>query len=293
MLKKRVAMQDIAAETRLFNSRAVVAILVVCLLFTTILINMYNLQVRSYQDYQIRSEGNRIKVLPLAPNRGLISDRNGILLAENKPVFSLELVPEQIDDIQTTLDSLAELIEISDQQQQEFLQQVRHQRRFNSIALKERLDEQEVAVISVNLHRFPGVTVEARLSRHYPFGDLFTHALGYIGKINTDDLRRLDEQGQLANYAASREIGKLGLERYYETELHGTMGFQEVEVNNRGRVIRVLRSVAATAELLWQWTRGMAPYSPFTPTQVMTLICLSTALAAPTITPYCIHRTGL
>ena len=154
MLKKRVAMQDIAAETRLFNSRAVVAMLIVCLSFSTILLNMYNLQARSYQAYQIRSEGNRIKVLPLAPNRGLVSDRNGILLAENKPVFSLELVPEQIDDIDTTLSSLAELIEISEEQQQEFLQQVRQQRRFNSIALKERLDEQEVAVISVNLLLF-------------------------------------------------------------------------------------------------------------------------------------------
>lgn len=245
MLKKRVAMQDIAAETRLFNSRALVAMLVVCTLFSIILVNMYNLQIRSYQDYQIRSEGNRIKVLPLAPNRGLISDRNGILLAENRPVFSLELVPEQIDNINTTLSKLAQLIEISEEQQQDFLQQVQQQRRFNSIALKERLDEQEVAIISVNLHRFPGVTVEARLSRHYPFGDLFTHALGYIGKINTDDLRRLDEQDRLANYAASREIGKLGLERYYEEQLHGTMGYQEVEVNNRGRVIRVLRSVPA------------------------------------------------
>ena len=104
MLKKRVAMQDIAAETRLFNSRAAIAMLIVCCLFSVILVNMYNLQVRSYQDYQIRSEGNRIKVLPLAPNRGLISDRNGILLAENRPVFSLELVPEQIDDIDATFE---------------------------------------------------------------------------------------------------------------------------------------------------------------------------------------------
>ncbi|WP_200897515.1 penicillin-binding protein 2 [Arsukibacterium ikkense] len=245
MLKKRIAMQDIAAETRLFNSRALVAMLVVCSLFSIILLNMYNLQVRSYQDYQIRSEGNRIKVLPMAPNRGLITDRNGILLAENRPVFSLELVPEQISDINSTLAQLAELIVISAEQQDDFLQQVRQQRRFNSIALKERLDEEEVAIISVNLHRLPGVTVEARLTRHYPFGDLFTHALGYIGKINTDDLRRLDEQERLPNYAASREIGKLGLERYYEEQLHGTMGFQEVEVNNRGRVIRVLRSVPA------------------------------------------------
>jgi penicillin-binding protein 2 len=245
MLKKRIAMQDVAAETRLFNSRSVVAVLVVCVLFSVILFNMYNLQIRSYQDYQIRSEGNRIKVLPMAPNRGLISDRNGILLAENRPVFSLELVPEQAGDINNTLVKLAELIEISAEQQEDFLQQVRQQRRFNSIALKERLNEEEVAIISVNLHRMPGVTVEARLSRHYPFADLFTHALGYIGKINTDDLLRLDEQGRIANYAASREIGKLGLERYYEEQLHGTMGYQEVEVNNRGRVIRVLRSVPA------------------------------------------------
>ncbi len=245
MLKKRIAMQDIAAETRLFNSRALVAMLVVCGLFSLILLNMYNLQVRSYQDYQIRSEGNRIKVVPMAPNRGLITDRNGILLAENRPVFSLELVPEQINDINNTLAQLAELIVIPTELQEDFLQQVRQQRRFNSIALKERLDEEEVAIISVNLHRFPGVTVEARLSRHYPFGDLFTHALGYIGKINTDDVRRLDEQERLPNYAATREIGKLGLERYYEEQLHGTMGFQEVEVNNRGRVIRVLRSVPA------------------------------------------------
>ena len=247
MFKKRVAIQDFAAESRLFNQRAVFAILFVVLMFSIIIFNQYQLQVVSYQDYQTRSEGNRIKVVPLAPNRGLIYDRSGILLAENRPVFSLELVPEQIKDMTATLAELATLIEFSAEQQDAFLKQVRAQRRFNSITLKEQLNDQEVAILAANQHRFPGVTVEARLSRHYPFGDLFTHALGYIGKINTRELQQLELDGEAANYAASRDIGKIGLERFYQRELHGTMGYQEVEVNNRGRLIRVLRSVPAVS----------------------------------------------
>jgi len=247
MFKKRVAIQDFAAESRLFNQRAVFAILFVVLMFSVIVFNQYQLQIVSYQDYQTRSEGNRIKVVPLAPNRGLIYDRSGILLAENRPVFSLELIPEQINDMAGTLAELATLIEFTAEQQDAFLKQVRAQRRFNSITLKEQLDDQEVAILAANQHRFPGVTVEARLSRHYPFGDLFTHALGYIGKINTRELQQLELDGEAANYAASRDIGKIGLERFYQRELHGTMGYQEVEVNNRGRLIRVLRSVPAVS----------------------------------------------
>jgi penicillin-binding protein 2 len=247
MLKKRVAIQDFAAESRLFNQRALVAMLVVVLLFSIIIVNMYQLQVVKYQDYQTRSEGNRIKVVPMAPNRGLIYDRSGILLAENRPVFSLELVPEQVSDMAATLDALAQLIALTPEQTDNFLKQVRAQRRFNSIALKEQLTDTEVAIIAANQHRFPGVTVEARLSRHYPFGDLFTHAIGYIGKINSRELQQLEQDGEAANYAASRDIGKIGLERYYQRELHGTMGYQEVEVNNRGRTIRVLNSVPAVS----------------------------------------------
>ncbi len=247
MFKKRVAIQDFAAEARLFNRRAVVAMSIVVALFSLIIYNQYQLQVVSYQDYQTRSEGNRIKVVPMAPNRGLIYDRSGILLAENRPVFSLELVPEQIADMSETLAELARLIDISNEQTEAFLKQVKAQRRFNSIALKEQLNDTEVAILAANQYRFPGVTVEARLTRHYPFGDLFTHALGYIGKINTRELQQLDSDGESANYAASRDIGKIGLERFYQRELHGTMGYQEVEVNNRGRLIRVLRSVPAVS----------------------------------------------
>ncbi|WNO62072.1 penicillin-binding protein 2 [Rheinheimera sp. MMS21-TC3] len=247
MLKKRVAIKDLAAEARLFNVRAIVAMVFVCLMFTLVVYNQYQLQIVSYQDYQTRSEGNRIKVVPMAPNRGLIYDRTGILLAENRPVFSLELVPEQIKDMPQTLTELATLIEISAEQQQNFLQQVKQQRRFNSIALKELLNDDEVAILAANQHRFSGVSVEARLSRHYPFADLFTHAIGYIGKINPRELQQLDDANELSNYAATRDIGKIGLERFYQQQLHGTMGYQEVEVNNRGRTIRVLRSVPAVS----------------------------------------------
>ena len=247
MLKKRVAIQDFAAESRLFNRRAIVAMLIVVALFSLIIFNQYQLQVVKYQDYQTRSEGNRIKVVPMAPNRGLIYDRSGILLAENRPVFSLELVPEQVSDMDATLAALGTLISLSPEQLDAFLKQVRAQRRFNSIALKEQLTDTEVAIIAANQHRFAGVTVEARLSRHYPFGDLFTHAIGYIGKINSRELQQLEEDGEAANYAASRDIGKIGLERFYQRQLHGTMGYQEVEVNNRGRLIRVLRSVPAVS----------------------------------------------
>ncbi|WP_445768556.1 penicillin-binding protein 2 [Rheinheimera sp.] len=247
MLKKRVAIQDFAAESRLFNQRALVALLGVVALFCLIIYNQYQLQVVSYQDYRTRSEGNRIKVVPMAPNRGLIFDRNGILLAENRPVFSLELVPEQVKDMPATLEALAELIDISAEQRDSFVKQVQAQRRFNSIALKEQLNDTEVAILAANQHRFAGVTVEARLSRHYPFADLFTHALGYIGRINSRELQQLELDGEAANYAASRDIGKIGLERFYQRELHGTMGYQEVEVNNRGRAIRVLRSVPAVS----------------------------------------------
>ncbi|MDP4529838.1 penicillin-binding protein 2 [Alkalimonas delamerensis] len=245
MRRQREAIQDYAAEAQLFKRRALVAFSLVVLAFLLIFFNMYHLQVRSYYEYQTRSEGNRIKVVPVAPNRGLIYDRNGILLAENTPVHSLEIIPEQVRNLEETLTALAELIEISPEQKQSFLQDVRRQRRFNSIALKEQLTEQEVAILAVNQHRFPGVTLEARLSRTYPFGDLFTHAIGYIGRINSNDLQRLREQELAANYAASRNIGKIGLERYYEQLLHGTVGYQEVEVNNRGRVIRTLRSEPA------------------------------------------------
>ncbi len=245
MRTPRIAIADHAAEALLFNRRIVFSVIVVIVFFCVLLINLYQLQVVRYEEYSTRADGNRIKLVPLSPNRGMIFDRNGLLLAENSPVHSLELVPEQVADLAVTVAALSQLISIDDDTQQHFFKEVKQQRRFKSISLKEHLTEQEVAILAVHLHQFPGVTLEARLTRNYPYGDLLTHALGYIGKINEKEYQALDAAQVSANYAASRDIGKTGIEKFYESQLHGTVGYQEVEVNSRGRVIRTLREQPA------------------------------------------------
>jgi len=247
MRKTRIAIADHAAEALLFNRRIVFSVIVVLVLFSVLLLNLYQLQVVRYEEYSTRADGNRIKLVPLSPNRGMIYDRNGVLLAENSPVHSLELIPEQVADLPATVSALSKLISIDDETQQRFFKDVKQQRRFKSISLKEHLTEQEVAILAVHLHQFPGVTLEARLTRNYPYGDLLTHALGYIGKINEKEYQALQAAEVSANYAASRDIGKSGIEKFYESQLHGTVGYQEVEVNSRGRVIRTLREQPAVS----------------------------------------------
>lgn len=245
MRKTRIAIADHAAEALLFNRRIVFSVIVVLVLFSVLLLNLYQLQVVRYEEYSTRADGNRIKLVPLSPNRGMIFDRNGVLLAENSPVHSLELIPEQVADLPATVTALSALISIDADTQERFYKDVKKQRRFKSISLKEHLTEQEVAILAVHLHQFPGVTLEARLTRNYPYGDLLTHALGYIGKINEKEYQALEAAEVSANYAASRDIGKSGIEKFYESQLHGTVGYQEVEVNSRGRVIRTLREQPA------------------------------------------------
>ncbi|PSJ44841.1 penicillin-binding protein 2 [Zobellella endophytica] len=241
MVKGRVKMRDHGAESSLYWRRALVAFLGILLLMGILFVNLYHLQINEHQDYQTRSNDNRIKVVPIAPTRGLIYDRNGILLAENRPIYSLEITPEQAQDLEATVDGLIALLGLDPELKERFLADARRQRRFNPIVLISRLSEEQVALFSINQHKYPGATIEAYLKRFYPYRDTFTHVLGYMAKINDRDLERLREEDKLANYAASRDIGKLGVERYYEDLLHGQAGYQEVEVNNRGRVIRTLK----------------------------------------------------
>ncbi|KAL8188385.1 UNVERIFIED_CONTAM: hypothetical protein K2H54_000161 [Gekko kuhli] len=209
MLKNRIEMRDHSAEGRLFFRRTLVAYIGMIVLMLVLLGNLYYLQVESYDTYQTRSNDNRIRVVPVAPPRGLIYDANGVLLAENRPVYSLEIVPEETKDLEKTADELIALLKLPE-------------------GTKE---------------KFPGrgQAIEAYLKRYYPFGDTLTHALGYVAKINTRDVERLDKEDKLANYAATKDIGKQGVEKYYEDQLHGVAGYQEVEVNNRGRVVRTLK----------------------------------------------------
>jgi len=238
--KKRVAIRNHSAEANLFARRTFITFVAVVILSLVLFSNIYDLEVNSYKKYQTRSNSNRIKLLPVAPNRGLIYDRNGVLLADNTPVYSLEVVPEQVKDIKKSLSEISQLLDISQEKQDKLLKALKSKRRFKPLELHSRLSEQQVALFSVSQHKFPGFFIDARLKRYYPFADLTTHSLGYVARINSRDSLALEKQGLAENYAATRNIGKLGLEKYYQDILHGTIGHQEVEINNLGRIIRTL-----------------------------------------------------
>jgi len=237
---RRVIIRNHSAEANLFARRTFIAFASVLVLLLILFSNVYSLQVESFEKYQTRSNSNRIKLLPVAPNRGLIYDRNGIILADNKPVYSLAVIPEQTKDLQASITQISKLLNITTDKQKKFFESVKRKRRFKQIELHPRLSEQQVALFAVNQHKFPGVFVDARLKRYYPFGKLTTHNLGYVARINRKDADKLELAGKSENYAATHGIGKLGLEKYYENILHGSIGHQEVEINNQGRIIRTL-----------------------------------------------------
>ncbi|MGL1956942.1 MAG: penicillin-binding protein 2 [Colwellia sp.] len=240
MAIRRVIIRNHSAEANLFARRTFIAFIGVLLSLILLFSNIFSLQISSYEKYQTRSNSNRIKLLPVAPNRGLIYDRNGVLLADNKPIYSLEVIPEEVDDLKTSIAKVSELLEISDDRQAKFFKSAKRNRRFKQVELHSRLSDQQVALFSVNKHKFPGLFVDARLKRYYPFGDLTTHNLGYVARINQKDAKKLESAGKSENYAATHGIGKLGIEKYYENILHGTIGHQKVEINNQGRIIRTL-----------------------------------------------------
>ena len=243
MRQKRTQIRDHRAESALFFRRALVSFIGIVVLVGVLLTNLYHIQVSQHADYQTRSNDNRIKIVPVAPNRGLIYDRNGVLLAENRPIYALEITTEKVSDLEETFARLQSLMGITDEEIKSFKKERRRSRRFKSVSIRNQLSEHQVALFSVNQHNFPGVEVKAYLKRHYPYGDSLTHVLGYVAKINDRDLQRLERKEKLNNYKATRDIGKLGIEKYYEDLLHGTSGYQEVEVNSRGRIIRTLKYV--------------------------------------------------
>ncbi|MEZ9231851.1 penicillin-binding protein 2 [Vibrio amylolyticus] len=244
MLRKRSQIRDHHEESRLFKSRALIAFVGIILLMGILLANLYNIQINQFQDYKTRSNDNRIKIVPIAPNRGLIYDRNGKLLAENRPVFNLEITLEKVSNIDHTIAALQKLLpEITPERVDAFTRERRQTRRFKSVPILTQLSQEQVAKFSVNQHNYPGVAVTANLKRYYPYDDVLTHVIGYVSRINDRDMKRLVREEKDANYQATHDIGKLGIERFYEDTLHGTAGYQEVEVNSRGRIIRTLKYV--------------------------------------------------
>ncbi|MDH5712085.1 MAG: penicillin-binding protein 2, partial [Gammaproteobacteria bacterium] len=236
----RAPVGDYSSDSRLFRHRANVAALICVLLVVVLFVRLTKLQIIEYAHFADLSENNRVRLMALPPNRGLIFDRNGVVLAENRPTFHLELIPEQIDDIEETLKGLSKIVSLGERDVSQFRKSMLLHRSFESVSLRTRLDDVEVARLAVNRHRFPGMDISARLSRHYPMGETAVHAIGYVGRINEKEMEDIDQ----GNYRGTSYIGKTGLERFYEHELHGKVGQQNVEVNAEGRVLRVVDKVA-------------------------------------------------
>ena len=235
-LRLTSVLKDPLREARIFQDRAVVALMGAMVLLALVGLRLFYLQVISHEHFQTLSRDNRVKIAPIPPTRGLIYDRNGVPLAENLPTFSLEIVPDQVANLPATLDELAKIVDINSVDRQRFLRQVKQRRRFEAVPLRFHLTEEEVARFAVQRPRFPGVDIEARLTRHYPLGELTSHTVGYVARISEWELRHLDS----ASYAGSSHVGKVGVEHFYEEQLHGKVGYEQVEINAQGRSLRVL-----------------------------------------------------
>jgi len=239
--------RNFEAEEKLFARRAIVAFALVVICFTLLGINLYRLQVDQHSYYQTRSNENDIKMIPIAPTRGLIFDRNGIPLVRNVSWYDIHITPYKIDNMQETLKALTPIVDLTPEEIETFEHELKQNSRYKPVELKAELTDEEVARFAVNQFRFSGVTVDTYQDREYPYGADLAHVLGYVSKINDNDYKRLNAQGVGENYAADHNIGKQGIEGYYESLLHGKTGYQEVEVDNHGRIVRVLKEVPPVA----------------------------------------------
>ena len=233
-------LKDPQLESRIYGARTVIAICIVVVLLSIVLARYYTLQITEYETYSTESERNRVQLQPLPPKRGLIYDRNGELLADNRPTYILSVVRERVEDLEATVAELQALLPVSERDLEIFRKKLKRSRPYDSVPLRLRLTEEERARLAVNRHRLPGVVVEAQLMRHYPHGDLFSHAVGYVSRINEQEVLELDE----TNYRGTLHVGKVGVEKFYEDTLHGEVGYQNVESNAHGRVLRVLERYA-------------------------------------------------
>ncbi len=235
-----IRLKDHEVDTRLIRGRLLVGAVAVILLTLLLVSRMYYLQVVQFEHHSTLAENNRIHVQSLPPTRGMIYDRNGVVVADNRASFSLTLTRERAGDWETVLDSIIEILELDSDSRALFEKRIRQGRRpFEPVPVMFELTEEQIARVAVNQFRLPGVEVAASLVRYYPQKEHFAHSVGYVGRINEGELKKLDA----VNYSGTHHIGKTGIERFYEDELHGQVGYEEVETNARGRVLRVLKRV--------------------------------------------------
>jgi penicillin-binding protein 2 len=232
-------LKDPIIEQEVFDRRAAQAFGLMTLFVLLLLARFAFLQIASYSEYSTQSVNNRVRVQPVTPNRGLIYDRRGRPIADNVPAYRLELVPEDVEDVAATLASLGEFIDLGPDVLERFERSRGRYREFDSVPVKFNLSEEEVARFAVDRHRFEGVDVRPYLARRYPYGELLTHVLGYVGRLDADDLYEVDEN----DYRGTSHIGKIGIEKFYESQLHGRSGRERVETNAQGRVLQVLERI--------------------------------------------------
>ncbi len=239
--------RDHERELHHFKFRVGVAGVAVLLAFTLLAARFIYLQVVQHKTYASKAEDNRISIVPVPPNRGLILDRNGVVLARNYSAYTLEIFPARVTDLDRTIQALSEYLEVQPKDRARFRKLLAETRNAESLPIRTRLSDEEVARFAANRFRFPGVEIKARLFRQYPQGDLASHVVGYIGRINTRDQEKLAELGVDANYRGTDFIGRTGLEASYQQELHGSTGFEQVEIDAAGRGIRTLVRAPAQA----------------------------------------------
>lgn len=238
-MHKRIPIKNHQKEIQLIVKRGMLALIIIFILVGLLITRLAYLQIYKSEVYATLSKQNWLDLVPVEPTRGLIFDRNGVLLAENVPVFSLDIIPFQVPDLAKTLSALSKIVSLTPNDISQFQKQLKQGRRFDEIPLKLRLTEQEVARFTENQHRLPGVFIKARLMRHYLYGETFSHVIGYVGRINAQELNTIDQ----TNYSASHYIGKLGIEKFYEEALHGKVGYEQVENDASGKPIRILHEI--------------------------------------------------
>lgn len=241
-------LKNLEQELSRFRGRIWAAAGFVLFCFGLLAFRLFVLQVVRHDDLSTQAENNRISVVPIVPNRGLIVDRNGVVLANNYSAYTLEITPSKVDDLEATIEALAQIVDIQAKDRRRFKRLREESKSFESIPIRTRLTDEEVARFTAQRFRFPGVDIQARLFRHYPYGELASHVLGYIGRINQREAAAMEDwpEEEFANYRGTEYIGKLGVEQSYESELHGITGFEEVETSAGGRAVRRLKSNPAT-----------------------------------------------
>jgi penicillin-binding protein 2 len=234
------AFPDPARDRRIFTGRLLIAGLAAIVLTSMVLYRYFDLQVTRHQDFATHSDNNRVHVRPAAPSRGLIYDRNGELLADNRPSYNLSIIRERSENLEQLLQQISSLIDISSDNIERFEKRLKRRKPYERTPLRFNLSEEERGILAVNSYRLDGAEVTARLTRFYPNAELFAHVIGYVGRINERESQQIDSVA----YSGTDSIGKIGLEKYYEDRLLGTVGTEHVETNARGRVMRILENVS-------------------------------------------------